>query len=102
MELLINYCREEEHRTYAKPTKLCLFFKSSYFPVKKSGCEFAGQPQVFFLPGIFHVPAQRRSEAIILHDGFQRASGVVSRQLSFITTNNIGFCWPYYLFFLRE
>lgn len=43
MELLINYCRKEEHGAYTKPTELCLSSKSFYSPVKKSMCEFAGQ-----------------------------------------------------------
>lgn len=37
---------------YPKPTKLCLFSKSFYFPVKKSMCGFAGRLQVFFLADI--------------------------------------------------
>lgn len=53
MELLINYCREEEHSAATKPTKLCLFLKSFYSRVTKSGCESAGQLQVFFLLTFF-------------------------------------------------
>lgn len=37
MELLINYCREEEHSAATKPTKLCLFLKSFYSPVRSRG-----------------------------------------------------------------
>lgn len=47
MELLINYCRKEEHSAYTKPTELCLSLKSFYSPVKKSMSEFAGQFEAY-------------------------------------------------------
>jgi len=106
MELLINYCRKEEHCISTKPTKLCLFFKSFYFPVQQSGREFAGRLQVICPPWHFSPPCPvlERGDYPPLRLSGSFTSGIISSpcQLRFITANNTEVCWPDYLLFWGE